>query len=74
MQGMTAKQAHGELLLLKLITAGLQQDLRARLKVYAALRKSSLPEARKSASVLEGSLFWRMLQQVLPVVMLTLSA
>ena len=64
LQGITAKQAHGELLLLKLVVAGLQQDLRSRLAVYTALCSSTQPEARKRAVVLQTSLLSRILENV----------
>ncbi|KAK9869062.1 hypothetical protein WJX84_012459 [Apatococcus fuscideae] len=63
LSGMTAKQGHGELLLLKFIVAGFQQDLRARLAVYSALCKGQLPEAvsTKRSVLLQFSLLWRMI-------------
>ncbi|KAK9840198.1 hypothetical protein WJX74_005315 [Apatococcus lobatus] len=63
--GMTPKQGHGELLLLKFIVAGLQQDLRARLAIYTALSKASSGGAgtasSKKSMLLQGSVLWRLL-------------
>lgn len=67
-QGMTAKHGHGELLLLKLIVAGLQQDLQARLAIYTALCKASSAGAgtasSKKSMLLQGSVLWRLLTAV----------
>lgn len=65
---MTAKQGHGELLLLKFIVAGLQQDLQARLAIYTALCKASSAGAgtasSKKSMLLQGSVLWRLLTAV----------
>ena len=71
LQGMTAKQGHGELLLLRFIVAGLQQDLRARLATYTALCKGSSTGASKAGSkksmLLQCSMLWRLLTVVSPL-------
>lgn len=67
-QGVTAKQGHGELLLLKFIVAGLQQDLRARLATYTALCKVGSTGAgtasSKKSMLLQCSMLWRLLTVV----------